>query len=200
MPRKVIQWDMDGVLVDFSKGFTTLANKLFGTKIVSDETQLDWNFRFELTPEQRNQVWFELQATDRWWTDLEPLVDASIRNRIQNLSLEYDCYFVTNRFSERTPPGIQTVHWLNEHGIPNARVILSKYKGEMARLLGVTHSLEDNWDNAGYIYCIADSPQVKSYLLNRPYNQALRGQVPEKLIRLNSVSEFLDICERDPWA
>jgi len=194
--RKIIQLDMDGVLADFSLAFTTLANEIYGTPIVSDTEQTDWSFRFHLTPEQQDQLWTVLKNRPRWWQSLEPLVDKWTLNRIQNLSLEYDIYFVTNRFSDRTPPGVQTVHWLNAHGIINPRVILSKHKGEMARLLGTTHSLEDNWDNAGYIYCIADNPQVKSYLLNRPYNRGLRGQIKEKIIRVDSVNEFLTIVAK----
>lgn len=194
--HKVIQLDMDGVLADFSLGFTTLGHELFGTPIVTCTEQVTWNFRFGLTPEQQDETWRRLQLTDNWWRSLEPLVDSWVLNRIQNLSLQYDVYFVTNRLSGMTPAGIQTVHWLNEHGIFNARVLVSKHKGEAARLLGTTHSLEDNWDNAGYIHCIADSPQVKSYLLNRPYNRALRGQTGDKFTRLDSVEEFLAIVER----
>ncbi len=112
------------------------------------------------------------------------------------MSMEHELYFVTARAPDKNPNvGVETVRWLNSLGVSNARVIVNKQKGEIARILRVGYSLEDNWNNAWCIHWMADRPQCRSYLINRPYNMDCRGQTVDKIVRVNTVDDFLDDVE-----
>ena len=94
-------------------------------------------------------------------------------------------------------PGLQTQRWLTNHGLETPSVVVSSKKGEIARAIRATHSLEDKIENAWAIHWISDSPQTKSFLLDRPYNRVQES--PEigarGIIRVGSVEEFLDEVE-----
>lgn len=201
MKRKVILMDLDGVLADFVEGFTRLANSLFHTQIITTPDQPSWNFRTWglLTREQENLVWDQVKRDAGWWTRLKPLVSIGTFSRIDNLQLEHEVVFCTNRVSAAHPPGQQTSMWLESHGVYRPSVIVSGKKGEIARAIGATHSIDDKIENCWAVHWISDSPQTKSYLLDRPYNRIQkRPEVgPSGVKRVLTVDEFLDEVEKD---
>lgn len=192
---KTIVFDVDGVLANFTKGFTTIGNRLFGIPIVENDDQLSWNFKESLTSEQQSVIWNEVKSTLGWWRSLVSLVSYEIFYRINRLTIDNEVYFVTNRFSYRRPPGEQTVSWLMLHGIPNPRVIVSEKKGEICDAIRADFSLEDNWSNALSIHDRA--PGCQSFLIERRYNEKDRKVLPEGMTVVKTVTEYLDhITER----
>lgn len=198
MSRKVIMLDVDGVLANFTYGFSLLANEMFGFPVVHTHEQPTWNFSGEgrLTKVQESAVWTRIRQTVGWWEGLQPLVSPSVFCRISNLGGHHEVLFTTSRVSSVTPPGAETKAWLHTLGVLLPSVIVSPKKGEIARAVGATHSLEDKAENAWSIHWISDIPQTASYLINRPYNQV--QTVPEigaRVKRVASVEAFLDIVE-----
>jgi len=182
-----IQLDVDGVLADWDSAFGHVVDAFgrysrpadaYGSKEHCDP------------PEAYDKAWELLKQTPWWWTSLKPLVFGDEFSRISKLCRVAEVYFVTNRMHDTISPVEQTASWLRQHGIPHPSVICTPYKGTAAFLLNTDYSLEDRHENAveiGY-------NTVKSYLLDRPYNQGLYS--PE--LRVPTVAAFLDIVEKAP--
>jgi hypothetical protein len=194
-------FDVDGVLADFVEGFTRLANGLFGTKIITTLEQPSWNFRTWglLTKNQENLTWDKLKQDPDWWRTLNPLIDVLTFTRINELQVRHEVVFCTNRMSAVAPPGRQTSFWLERHGITRPSVIVSGKKGEVARAIRATHSIDDKIENAWAVHWISDSPQTHSFLIDRPYNRiaALPEVGPSRVTRVATVKEFLDVVETE---
>lgn len=185
---KTILFDCDGVLADFIKGFTLIANRKYGTPIITTIQQPHWDFNWLLTNKQQEEVWSEIKQSSTWWTSLEPLVSYEVFNLISKLNACANLIFGTNRISNLTSASSQTSRWLEDMGVVPSSVVVTKKKGDLARVIGADFALDDNAENASCIHWISDSPQTKVFLLNRPYNQQ---PVPKRIIRINSVQEFL---------
>lgn len=191
---KTIVFDIDGVLADFSFAFTTLKQKIFGTgKIISDLTQTSWDYTEIMTPHQRTEVWHVLKETHSWWTTLLPLVPESIFVWIDNLTINHEVYFLTNRFSHMNPPGEQTITWLKKMGISDPRVIVSSRKGEIISAVKADFAIEDNWSNACAIHWMAEGCQT--FLIKRGYNEEARKIIPKGIKVVHQVGEFLEQIE-----
>ena len=197
MKQIVVQFDVDGVLADWTKAFTELANGLWGPGTapeLQESTAPQWTGPNQFTPEQRyHDTWEALLKTSMWWASLKPMVGTDVFHRIARLSLEVPVYFVTNRWHFLDPANWQTTCWLRQYGVPNASVICSKDKGEIAWLLKVTHSIEDKHENARDIDGYIGPGGGKSYLINRLHNQ--QPYCPER--RVDTVTQFLDIVEKE---
>ena len=190
---KRIMFDVDGVLADFDLAFTTLAHKMFGTPISCTVAQREWNFRNILTNKEQSAVWDVLKDTPQWWASLDPLVSEHTFARINELCVHNEVYFITNRIHNISPPGVQTQAWLLTHGITHSpRVVVAKDKGEACKIMNIDYSLEDNWGNVCAIHWMS---KTKSFLINRRYNEKARGIIPEGIIRVNTVIEFLERTE-----
>ena len=197
---KTIMIDLDGVLADFTEGFTRIANKLWGHPIVLQKDQIEWRMPF-CTNHQQDIVWEEIRTDPRWWVMLNRMVALSTMFRIEALQRMHEILFVTSRVSNASPPGEQSRRWLRMHGVPNASVIVSSEKGAVARAVGATHSLEDRLENALDIA----GTQPNTYLINRPYNQVLTTELSfypihklasyEYITRVDTVDQFLDKVE-----
>jgi hypothetical protein len=195
MIRVVVQIDVDGVLADWTRGFTDLANSLWPGCVpsIGEITAPQWTGPNQFKEEaQYHKTWDYLLKTPNWWCSLKPLVGIDVFKRIATLTQKVPVYFVTNRWHYGTPANLQTAWWLREYGVPNASVICAKDKGKAAALLHTTHSIEDKRENAEDIrWCIY--PAGKSYIINRLHNQGT--YCPE--LRLDTVAQFLDIVERE---
>jgi FMN phosphatase YigB (HAD superfamily) len=193
-PSRVVMFDVDGVLADFTLGFTTLAKEMFPESIMSPWSTLDqpqWEFSGRLV-EYQDRVWNRIKQMDDFWSQLHPLASADELTRIANLvnKAEWPIYFVTARVGKTPQP--QTEIWLARQGIEYSTVIVSHLKGEAAVVLGATHAIDDKAGNAISTSYMSDA---ESYIIDRPYNRFDHDVVGGSVRRVKTVGEFLDQVE-----
>lgn len=193
----VVQFDIDGVLADFVKGFVRYGQQLGlldGLKILSesDTTNLTYGTHSVVGASASQHVWENLLLSRWFWSELPAAVPVDTFGRINDLQRTHTVYFTTNRMGQS--PKQQTEAWLITCGIQRPTVILTARKGEAALALGSTHSIEDKAGNA--VYIAYASPKTSSYLLNRLYNRFDHDVLGSKVTRVETVDQFLDDIER----
>lgn len=192
-----VQFDIDGVLADFTRGFTLFARTVLGEQYAvpdaSDATQTRYGTSHLMGKFESSCVWDAVMASPDFWSELPvaPGLWPGLWRAINGLQASRDVYFVTNRFGRR--PRTQTVHWLERQGIVNPAVIVTGRKGEFARSVGAGYSIEDKAGNAVFISYA--SPDTASFLLDRPYNRFPEDVLGSKVRRVDAVQEFLDLIE-----
>lgn len=177
----VVQFDIDGVLANFLAGYRQVQTFLGQAPTRGNRWDDYWD----------RDVWNVIKQDSFFWESLPEQATRDEFKRIERMQDQHDIYFVTSR------PGLypkrQTEHWLMSQGISRPTVILTSRKGQFAEAVGVTHSIEDKAGNATYV--AYQSPKTQSFLLNRPYNQFDQNVLGSKVVRVDSVSEFLDQVE-----
>lgn len=184
MKQLTLIMDVDGVLANFYPGYNELCARM-GKPILEPGR---WDDFLD------EEVWAAIKRSDDFWYDLPALVDERTFARIDGLDQVGTVYFVTNR-----PGGTaknQTEAWLADFGLVDPTVIVTKFKGELAKAVVATHAIEDKAENA---WCIAWlSPGTTSYLVDRPYNRYDPGQFgSSRVVRVATVEEWLDKVEAD---
>lgn len=186
-----IMFDIDGVLACFIGGFTKLASELIpGVPVTTTLQQPSWHGFPGMTKEQVSRVWEVVKADCWFWTELEPLVGGLTFKDIYDIKVEHEVYFCTSRvgiYAKR-----QTEHWLASQGLGNTTVIVSGKKGEFCKAVGIDYAIEDKASNASCIDWITEG-KTKSYLINRPYNQAPAEFLGSGIKRVDTVNEFLEV-------
>lgn len=182
MRSDVVMFDMDGVLVDFLKAYR-LQQRIMGYEPTMTDNWDDY---------EDSRVWAVIRTSDTFWLEAEARVARDAFQRIDRLQRRNDVYFVTSR------PGVdvkyQTEQWLKARGISTPTVILSHRKAEIAAGLSADWSIEDKPGNAAMIKYW--SPRTKSYLLDAPYNRFPHHVIGRKVVRVDSVEDYLDAVER----
>jgi 5'(3')-deoxyribonucleotidase len=196
MSSPTIMFDMDGVLTEFVRAFRKKAwyhdPQIRVCRHADSEV---WDFT-DIPREITDEVWREIRASDTFWYDLDTCVTAEEMGRVAALARTDSVYFVTARAGRGVQ--LQTVAWLEEHGVPSPAVIVSPSKGEMARVLGADYAIDDKAGNA--VYTAYHSPFTRSYVLDRPYNQFDTRVLGSKVIRVPTVGGFLDEIAATRWA
>lgn len=177
----VVQFDVDGVLAAFLDGYRAVQRTLGQPETWSLKWDDYWN------PE----VWSVIRDDAFFWEGLPALASRAEFKRIDSLHDQHDVYFVTHRVGKY--PKAQTEHWLMSRGVSRPTVVVTKRKGEFAASVRATHAIEDKAGSA--VYTAYQSPETRSYLLDKPYNQFDRDVLGSKVARVDSVSEFLDQVE-----
>ena len=108
--------DLDGVLADFVKGYSLLANDMYGTKVIDTLTcrKFSVSEAVGLNSHQDVHVWNALVISGNFWRNLEPLVT---KDTLDLVAGREDVIYCTSR------PGTQSVRmetreWLNKHRLP----------------------------------------------------------------------------------
>jgi len=190
-----VMFDMDGVLADFIKGFTTLAHNLFDTPITDTSGQPRWDGFPGMTDLQMQVTWKHVNESQSFWYELEPLVGKELFARINALQKYHHIYFVTSRTG--TDVHTQTMEWLEQQGVSNPEVIVlpaGSRKGEIAQALQAKTAIDDKAGNAVFMSYLC--PKTTSYIINRQYNQFDPSVLGSKVVRIYSVDQYLDRLER----
>lgn len=191
MRSKGVIFDVDGVLADFVGGFTARARELFpDVPITQTHGQASWNGFAGMDKKQIGMTWESIKGDRYFWRKLAPLVDAVALDRIYYLHRDNNVYFVTSRVGVDCKR--QTEYWLEAQGIARPTVVICKRKGEFAKAVDADCAIDDKANNASCIDWITEGT-CKSYLLDRPYNQAPQDFMGSGVVRVSSVEQYLDI-------
>ena len=190
-----IMFDIDGVLADFSLGFTTLANTLHGTPVTTTAQKVTWDGFPGLTDNQESVAWTAVYNSSVFLLNLAPLISHTVFERLNWLQACADVYFVTHRQGVKAKS--QTLEWLASYGIRDPQVIISESKGETAKVIRAEYSIDDKAGNACAVAWLTRGTKTPclSFILDRLYNQFDHKMIGGKVIRVYTVSEFLDYVE-----
>lgn len=185
--KQTVSFDVDGVLADFTRGFTRIAHDLFGTPVGDHSYQPTWMFEefpaLGLTKPMVKEVWDVIKVNPVFWMDLDPL-NVSIMRRIDKID---NAVYITNR------PGIdtrwQTETFLRRWGVRDARVYVAADKPPMMRELNVVAHLDD-WE-VNVKATREQLPNVYAPLLATSYNVAFHNEPPV----LYSVDQYIHECD-----
>lgn len=187
MRRLKIGFDVDGVLADFSKRFTELANRKFN-KTVNYKDQTVWDYNEFYTPEEIESVWSDIKATTDFWFDLERL--HRIPLWVQN---QHQLWFITSRVPVKgMPTELQTagwLHWLQDINYP--QVIVVNQWHEKPTLYKALH-LDAFIDDKPETVTEMRKRHQNCYVMDQPYNSKV--EVPEGY-RVHNVEEYIKHVE-----
>jgi hypothetical protein len=184
---------MDGVWADFIKGFRMQARAINpGVEIFGHERMRHWDDMAGMSEKEVELTWDAVKRSRDFWALLPlcPLFGAveEFWKTLGNGGNLYNLYFATNRVG--LDPKGQTERWLRAHlKLRSPTVMISKFKGELAKALSIDYAIDDKAENA---FCIAWlSPKTKSYILDRKYN---RYEVvgSKKVRRVTCLEEFFE--------
>ena len=158
--------DIDGVMADFTKTFTSLAVSLGLTdKVTHQAIQPTWHFDFPMSP-----VWDVIDETYNWWMTLPPLIKRGEIENLNRVVAAHDVYFITSRKnSNGFTAAKQTDLWLQSIGVHthHAHVITSDNKGALCAALGITDMLDDNVPNLNDLRAHGITAWCRSWLYNK---------------------------------
>jgi 5'(3')-deoxyribonucleotidase len=195
MNDKIIQFDVDGVLANFMAGFVELSH-CFYKKRPELIASWDWDKGY-LSFKERMEIWESINNSPSFWFTLPCLLNQAEKDALLLLAEKHTVYFVTNRQRKGIRVKQQTEDWLRCNvGIENPTVILTKFKGDTAKAIGADYAIDDKPENA---WCMSWlSPDTKSYLLNKPYNQYNDASIgSHKITRVGSVGDFIRIVNEE---
>ena len=191
----VIAFDIDGVLANFTRGYTKIAHRLYGTPVGDSACQQSWDFhKFpELCLDKEKSdfngpIWTEVKNSPVFWATLDPF-NVSVMPRINKIENKI---FITDR------PGVdtleQSVFFLENWGIENPKIIVGSEKGPIAIRENVVAVIDDRWKNVVDIHNAI--PTCYTALLycayNKEYHQEWLEHFKGEIVL--SVDHFIDTC------
>lgn len=180
MARKqgVVAYDIDGVLADFTSGFTQRA---FVLGIVPHPwdgySQRTWSFKFHVDP-----VWASVDQDPRFWSDLDPLVTKKEVEMMNEMAESRQVIYATHRRGAEK----QTMLWLERYGFPEGPVFFDCDKRALYTSLGsqLIAAIDDRPET-----CALADQGIPMVTRDWPYN---RGTLHKRVV---TVDQFIRSCE-----
>jgi hypothetical protein len=190
-----IAFDLDGVLANFTRGFTRIANHLYGTPVGDHPSQESWMFEelpaLGLDKAKCDGVWKVINESPTFWANLDPF-NPSVMFLIEKIKNKV---FITNR------PGImpreQSVAFLERWGVYSPTVIVASDKVPVLRDHKVVAMIDDYYKNC---FPIREAiPECYTAMLHTPYNKIHHDEWARRGGELVlSVDQFVLTCiQRD---
>ena len=194
--KQHISFDLDGVLANFTRGFTRIAHRLFGTPVGDGQSQESWYFedypQLGLTKEhcdfKNGPIWNEVRTSPRFWANLDPL-NPSVMMRIHSIKNKI---FITNRLG--VDPIRQSIDFLWRCGVDDPIVLLAEKKGPVVVEYNVVAHVDDYYPNCTDIKAAAPDCYVAMHYA--PYNKQYHAEwiAAGNEVTL-SVDHFIDECD-----
>ncbi len=178
--------DVDGVLANFNDVFLRTIIQITGEDLFPQEVVYScwqWPQAYGYTNGKHlNKVWDSIHASETFW-ELLPALEGATEAIVQlygRVLKGDDVYFITNRTStSKTSAKHQTERWLMQQTVGYLdiwanfypTVITTDNKGDAAKLLNLTHYIDDMWENCVNVEVATDETEV--YLKDAPYNQGV---------------------------
>ena len=180
--KKLIGFDIDGVLADFVHPFGKLAEEMFGIRARSAGAQQQWRFN-SLTDEQERELWDRIDGDPLglFWENLPLLVTPGELADMDALRSEgYMFIFVTSRHSKAK---YATERWLGDRGFVGGLHMMKHKAPYLAELENLRAFIDDSPAHLNAMH----ETGVNAYARDWPYNREIAGTVP----RVGSVGEYL---------
>lgn len=182
--------DIDGVIADFVKAFTSYA-RAKGVGVI-DKSAYPIFKRWDVTSKDEGIALLALFIVDGGYAELEP--DKEAIKFLNNLDGEK--FIITSRYplDERWDKIIKqkivkdTRDWLRKHGVEYDKIIFTTDKPKHVNEKGIDIFFEDFYDNAEEIGGVA-----KSFLITRDWNKKHK---PKNSIRIDSIKDAANYIER----
>lgn len=206
MKRKLVAFDLDGIVSNFDYAFSKIANRLFGTPILKDPNEVShWNWNYEvdgkpwyLPQKAIDDVWKEVINTENFWLKcIQPYNEFYLFNIADLQDTGHTIYFITSRPQTKgMSVADQTYLWLLKHCSKlNPHVIITSQKGKILDALKINYYIDDKaaniWDS------LKNSPHTKPFLLRRKHNEIFIKITPSYFNHnqagiVDSIKEFID--------
>lgn len=202
----IVLVDLDGVLVEFTRGFGRLAREVLlrdFPAISTGERAAGWETGAlypDIRGADRDRVWGAAWTSSSFWRTLPPLEPPLQLERLGHLPCIK--YYVTRRRGFKVHE--QTQGWLQEHcGDPAPTVLVlapHQVRGPLVPMLGVTHALDDQPENLVNLLTYAGD-RAEVWMRAWPHNDYLRvanyGAINDQRLHIaESLKDFLDAIER----
>lgn len=177
--RPVVVFDIDGVLADFTWGFSGLLEG----KNRSQGTQPTWQYE-KASSFQVSQAWKYIDTSKTFWQGLPPIVTESEAHDVCELAKQFSVIYMTGREDRGNDTLGQTERWLRSMEMPKGEVIL---RGDKANAihhleLDVVGIIDDKPDTLVSLFQEGHPVYARDWAYNRWV-----AEVP----RVSSVGEFI---------
>lgn len=194
---KTIVFDLDGVLADWSTGFSRWAQSVYPyVPIVTHAECSAWDVRPGMTSEMERVIWDLIKQDARFWEELPCLATDRELSGIYNLiANRYTVYFATNR---KTPVALRaTRSWLSKHVDTNSLdIVITHRKGEFCKVVDADYYIDDKSENVDCAIWMTDK-KTKSYVIDRPYNSGIYAPHSKSARRVSTLTNFLEDVHAD---
>lgn len=195
---KTIVFDIDGVLADWSTGFSHLARTLFPwadpqVPIVSHYERQSWDDYPGMTPDMVKANWNHVHTHPSFWATLPSLMtDKEGQGIFSLIDKGHRVYFATNRNTEGALEA--TRDWLGRRIGCDVNIIITHRKGEFCKVVDADYSIDDKSENVDCAIWMTDK-KTKAYVITRPYNSGVYAPHSKSARRVETVSQFLEDIE-----
>jgi hypothetical protein len=182
--------DVDGVLANFSKGYSELiieqtGKNLFQEGDIENPPVWDWDLHRGYTKEEVSAAWKSITASPSFWAMLDPLPDAP-EFLTWLWHSEHEVYFITNRMGVQ--PQFQTATFLHQFGYKLPSVVIATDKGQACAGLCIDVYLDDKAQNA---MSVAQYGGAVSFLLKYRHNEFIHDDLyKEAGLTCDSLEQF----------
>ena len=195
-----IAFDLDGVLADFAGAYGAIARRLLprpaGSGLGLSEPDAPAG---PASPRMERRIWRAIEATENFWTTLEPLepdLIASIHERA--VRHRWDTFFVTQRpATAGDTVQRQTQRWLAAQGFPLPAVIAHRgSRGKLASALELDFLVDDTVEHCVDVLEVSDARPI--FVCRRPNAVAEPNAKRLGIATCRSAAEALDVIVQQP--
>lgn len=194
MNQIIIGIDLDGVIADYSHGFSNLLRDMYGLSkpIVHEDDAQDWDWTkwYPVTKKEIQEARDHINnRMGNFWSGLSPIYKEFTYIQDFNDNPNVTVYFLTSRpATQLNSITRQTTTWLAKLGWVNPQVIANDRKEKFVKYLGIKYFVDDKVAN-----CVAvkeENPDCNVYLLERTHNSHI--EVPDNIKIISSLEYFVN--------